>query len=185
VIGRADTRLVILRGNSGSGKSTVAQQLRRRLGRGVAWVEQDYLRRIVLREHARAGMPNIGLIEITARYALDAGYHVILEGGLYAEHYADMLGRLADDHGGATAFYYFDIPFEETARRHATRSLSAEVTLDQMRCWYQEQDMLGLPGEVTIGPDRGVDAIVQLIMDQVDFCQPPVLDQVLADEHLT
>jgi predicted kinase len=77
VVGSAETRLVILRGNSASGKSTIAKLLRERLGRGVAWVEQDYLRRTVLREHDRPGLPNIGLIDMVARYALDAGYHVI------------------------------------------------------------------------------------------------------------
>ena len=41
--GHAGTRLVVLRGNSGSGKSTTARELRARLGRGVAWVEQDHL----------------------------------------------------------------------------------------------------------------------------------------------
>jgi predicted kinase len=63
-----------------AGKSTIAQLLRARLGRGVAWVEQDYLRRTVLREHDRPGLPNLGLIDVTTRYALDAGYHVIAEG---------------------------------------------------------------------------------------------------------
>lgn len=50
MVGSPRTRLVILRGDSASGKSTIAQRLRERLGRGVAWVEQDYLRRTVLRE---------------------------------------------------------------------------------------------------------------------------------------
>lgn len=40
--GSPDTRLVVLRGNSGSGKSTTARTLRERLGRGTAWVEQDH-----------------------------------------------------------------------------------------------------------------------------------------------
>lgn len=151
----------------------------------MAWVEQDHLRRILLGEHDGPAMPNIGLIDTTARYALDAGYHVILEGILYARHYAEMLNRLADDHEGDTACYYFDIPFEETARRHATRPLSAEVHVDQLRGWYQEQDVLGRPGEVIIGPDRDADAIVQLIMDQVDFCPPPALGQISARDHLT
>ena len=78
--GTAATRLVVLRGNSGSGKSTVATLLRDRIGRGVAWVEQDYIRRILLREHDRPDATNIGLLGHTVRYALDAGYHVILEG---------------------------------------------------------------------------------------------------------
>lgn len=130
-------------------------------------------------------MPNIGLIETTVRYALDAGYHVILEGILYTRHYAEMLAQLAKDHDGDTACYYFDIPFEETARRHATRPLSAEVTLDQIRHWFQERDMLGLPGEVTIGPHMNVETIVQSIIEQVAFCRPPVLERVSASGHVT
>lgn len=78
--GSAGTRLVILRGNSGSGKSSTARELRARLGRGVAWVEQDYLRRTVLREKDAPGGANIGLIDQTVRYALDCGYDVVLEG---------------------------------------------------------------------------------------------------------
>jgi hypothetical protein len=39
------TRLVVLRGNSGSGKSSAAAEVRARYGRGIALVGQDYLRR--------------------------------------------------------------------------------------------------------------------------------------------
>jgi 2-phosphoglycerate kinase len=48
--------LIVIRGNSGSGKTTAAHEVRWRYGRGCALVEQDYLRRIVLREHDIAGM---------------------------------------------------------------------------------------------------------------------------------
>ena len=61
--GSPSTRLVVLRGNSGSGKSTTARTLRERLGRGTAWVEQDHLRRILLRERDVPGGVNIGLID--------------------------------------------------------------------------------------------------------------------------
>jgi predicted kinase len=77
--GSPTTRLVVLRGNSGSGKSTTARVLREHLGRGTAWVEQDYLRRILLREHDLPGGANIGLIDTNVRYALDHGYDVVLE----------------------------------------------------------------------------------------------------------
>src|SRR5215469_16547178 len=49
-IGSDQTRLIVLRGNSGSGKSTVAKALREVYGRGVAWVSQDLIRRIILKE---------------------------------------------------------------------------------------------------------------------------------------
>lgn len=90
-VGGPDTRLVVLRGISASGKSTIAKLLREHRGRGVAWVEQDYLRRTVLREHDRPGRPNIGLIEMVARYSLDTGYHVIADGIFGSDRYGHML----------------------------------------------------------------------------------------------
>ena len=43
-VGSPETKLLVIRGNSGSGKSSVARQVRYRYGRGMA-LEQDYLRR--------------------------------------------------------------------------------------------------------------------------------------------
>lgn len=76
----------------------MAAGLRDSFGRGLAVVGQDNLRRTVLRERDRPGAANIGLIDLTARYALDAGYHVVVEGILHADHYGDMLARLRADH---------------------------------------------------------------------------------------
>lgn len=87
MVGTDDIRLDVLRGNSASGKSSVAAGLRDRFGRGLALVAQDNLRRIVLRERDRPGAANIGLIDLTARYALHAGYHVVVEGILHADRY--------------------------------------------------------------------------------------------------
>jgi hypothetical protein len=68
-------------------------------------VGQDNLRRVVLREKDAPGGANIGLIDLTARYALDHGFHVIVEGILYASHYGDMLTALTADHQGMTRLY--------------------------------------------------------------------------------
>jgi chloramphenicol 3-O-phosphotransferase len=76
LVGTEETRLIVLRGNSASRKSSVAAGIRDRFGRGLALVGQDNLRRVVLRERDRPGAANIGLIDTVARHALDAGYHV-------------------------------------------------------------------------------------------------------------
>ncbi|AZQ33018.1 hypothetical protein EJ357_05805 [Streptomyces cyaneochromogenes] len=68
-VGTSETRLVVLRGNSASGKSSVAAGIRERFGRGLALVGQDNLRRIVLRERDRPGGANIGLIDTVARHS--------------------------------------------------------------------------------------------------------------------
>lgn len=167
--GNGTTTLAVIRGNSGSGKSSTARELRARLGRGVAWVEQDNLRRIILREHDVPDGANIGLIEMTARYALDNAYDVILEGILYADHYGAMLERLTTDHVGTTGHYYFDIPFTETIRRHQTRPLSLEVTADQMRDWYRARDLLSFVDETVISDDVSLDEIVDRIVTDLKW----------------
>ncbi|HVX43462.1 MAG TPA: AAA family ATPase [Mycobacteriales bacterium] len=169
MIGSEQTRLVILRGNSGSGKSTTAKELRIRLGRGVAWIEQDYLRRILLREHDVAGGVNIGLIDNAVRYVLDHGYDAIVEGIFPSAHYGEMLRALSEDHAGRTAHYYFDIPFDETIARHSTRALAQKVSAEQMRSWYVERDLLGIADECVIGATSSLDETVSRIMSELSW----------------
>ncbi|MCZ4556266.1 zeta toxin family protein [Rhodococcus maanshanensis] len=63
--------LVVIRGDSGSGKSTVARALQYRFGKGeCAVVAQDNIRRTILRESDELGGFNITLIEAIARECL-------------------------------------------------------------------------------------------------------------------
>ena len=143
--------LVIIRGNSGSGKSSVAAEVRLRYGRGCALIGQDYLRRIVLRE--LGGVPDPvapGLIMHTVRYALDHGYHAILEGILNSAGHGALLTDLIERHPGASHLFYLDVSFDETVRRHRTRPNSDAFTPEQMREWYVPHDVLGYPGEHVI-----------------------------------
>ncbi|MER6070116.1 AAA family ATPase [Streptomyces sp. NPDC001817] len=163
-VGTEQTRLVVLRGNSASGKSSVAAGIRDRFGRGLALVEQDNLRRIVLRERDRPGAANIGLIDTVARYALDAGYHVVVEGILYADRYGDMLARLRADHRGPTHGYYLDVPFDETLARHATKPIAGQVTEADLRDWYRQRDLLPGGVETVIGAGSSLPETVERIM---------------------
>ncbi len=176
-VGAEETRLIVLRGNSASGKSSVAFGLRDRFGRGLAVVGQDNLRRTVLRERDRPGAANIGLIDLTARYALDAGYHVVVEGILYADHYGDMLARLRADHRGPTHAYYLDVPFAETLARHATKPIADEVDEPQLRDWYRPRDVLPDGLETVIGPDSILDATVDRIMLDSGLARLPPIDR--------
>lgn len=164
MVGTTATRLVVLRGNSASGKSSVAAGLRDGFGRGLALVGQDNLRRVVLREHDRPGAANIGLIDTVARYALDAGYHVVVEGILYADHYGAMLARLRADHRGPTYGFYLDVPLEETLARHATKPQAEEYAETEMRSWYRERDLLPGGIETVIGARSTLAETVERIM---------------------
>ncbi|MFF4647758.1 AAA family ATPase [Streptomyces sp. NPDC001389] len=164
--GTPDTRLIMLRGNSGSGKSTVADELRRRYGRGIAIVGQDNVRRIVLKE-ATPGLTTVGLVDVMARHILDQGWHVIVEGIYGAHRYSDALRALAADHVGTTACFYFDLSFEETVRRHATRAKAGSFGADDMRGWWRPDDVIDGLGEKTIGAGQTMPEIADMVMTAV------------------
>lgn len=156
-------RLIVLRGNSGSGKSATARAVRAASGQKIALVEQDYLRRFILKERDSADGDNIALIEQVTEFALARDYHVMLEGILAFSHYGEMLSRLRarcpDSH-----FYYFDISLEETLRRHATKPNAHEFGEPELRAWYRANDLTGFPGERIITESATLPQIVARIL---------------------
>ncbi len=163
-VGSESTRLIVLRWNSGSGKSSIAAEIRARYGRGIALVGQDNIRRVVLRERDTACGVNIGLIDVVARYALDHGHHVIMDGILYRAHYGAMLEALRRDHRGLSRFYYLDVPFEETMRRHAMRPQAGDFGRSEMTAWYRERDLLPGGIEQVISGETTLEAAVRYVM---------------------
>lgn len=125
-------------------------------GSKVAIIEQDYLRRIVLKEKENEGVVNIGLIQQTVSYCLGQGFHVVLEGILYSKRYGNMIRTLVDE-ADQHWIYYLDASFEETLRRHATKPNAAEFGELEMRDWYNADDRLGLTREWVI-PERNSSA---------------------------
>jgi predicted kinase len=170
-VGSGQTRLIVLRGNSGAGKSTVARALRDAYGRGVAWVSQDLIRRIILKEADRPGAANIGLIDQIARYSLDHGYHVVLDGIFYADRYERMLAALNRDHVGISRFYYLDVSMDETLRRHATRPQAADFGPDDMRQWHRPGDFLSLIREHVIPETSTLPETISLILAGTQLLQ--------------
>ena len=74
-----------------------------------------------------------------------------------------MLRRLLNDFQGEKLIYYFDISFEETVRRHATKPNAHEFGESEMRQWWKDQDVLNVPGEQRIGENLTQAEIVNLI----------------------
>jgi predicted ABC-type ATPase len=79
-------KLILLRGNSGSGKTTVAKRVRESSQRKIAVVEQDHIRRTLLKEKDMTGYANVAaLIQQIVNFAMDREYDVIVEGILSFE----------------------------------------------------------------------------------------------------
>ena len=168
-VGSDQTTLIVLRGNSGSGKSSVSHALRDAYGRGLAWVSQDLIRRIILKEKDAPGGVNIGLIDQVARYCLDHGQQVVLDGMLYAGRYEQTLAGLNRDHLGSSHFYYLDVSLDETLRRHATRPQATEFGPEEMRGWYCQRDLLSSIHERVIPETSTLGQTVKLILEETQL----------------
>jgi adenylate kinase family enzyme len=158
-------KLIILRGNSGSGKTTVAKRLRERNTRKIALIEQDVIRREILREKEANDAVNNILIQHIAEIALEHGYDVILEGILRFSRYEAILRELVKkcpEH----YIYYFDIPFEETVRRHKTKSNAHEFGEKEMRVWYKDKDITAFEGEKIIPETLSLEEITILLTQE-------------------
>ncbi|GAB3138447.1 kinase [Micromonospora sonneratiae] len=177
--GSLDTILVCIRGNSGSGKSSIARELRHRHGRGCALVEQDYLRRIVLRERDKLGGAAPALIAQTVRFALDHGYHVVLEGIMHSYRYRSVLTDLRDGHRGRSLFCYLDVSLPETLRRHLTRPQASEFTAEHMSGWYAAHDILGWPDELVLPESTTFEEAVEIIAATAGLSQTGHDDDLL------
>jgi predicted kinase len=162
--GSPATKLVVIRGNSGAGKSTIAQTVRRRYGRGCALVQQDHLRRVLLWEPDRPGGLAPALIAQTVRFALDHHRHVVLEGILAAARYRDTITDLVRSHRGQSHVFYLDVSLDESLRRHATRPQAADFTGAEMRSWYLPGDVLGLDGEHVVPESSTLEQAVAYIL---------------------
>jgi len=59
--------------------------------------------------------------------------------------------------------YYCDITFEETVRRHQTRSKSQEFGEEHMRQWWREKDFSSVLEEEAITCEMDADSIVEKV----------------------
>lgn len=162
-----ESKLIIIRGNSGSGKTTTAKILQNHLGSGTLLVSQDDVRRNMLNIHDQKGNLSMDLIQHITEYGKDKCEFVILEGILSKKRYGEMLHNLIDFYNGKAYIYYFDIPFEETVKRHNIRSKKAKFGEDSLRNWWTPNDSLGTDGETILTTGMSQDSVMKSILNHL------------------
>lgn len=164
-------RLIVIRGNSGSGKSTIAKQLQHRMDYGTMLIPQDVVRRDILRVRDTDDNPSIQLVYDLAIYGGKIGYNVIVEGIFVNKRYGDVLRKLINDFKGESYVYYFDIPLNVTLQRHASKPNAHEFGEKELREWYIEKDYLGTVNEKAISADMDESQILQMITDDLQLAK--------------
>lgn len=153
-------KLIILRGNSGSGKTTVAKELQKKFGYNTMLISQDEIRRNILWVKDGIDTKALPLMIELLKYGYEHSDIVILEGIMYEEWYNPLFKVANELYGSNVYSYYFDIPFEETIRRHQTRSKSQEFGEEHMRGWWREKDFSAVLKEQLITCEMDANSIV-------------------------
>lgn len=163
------SKLIILRGPSGSGKSTTSKILFDKAKHKIALIEQDHYR-FIFKPAGGGSKANSGTIHKMIRndtlLALNDGYDVILEGILSPKSYDLVLEEIFAAHPKNNYIYYFDISFEETVRRHATREITRGSGFgeEDMREWFPNSHRSNHPLERIIPESFSIEDTVTTIL---------------------
>ncbi len=160
-----DGKLVVLRGPSGAGKSTVAKLLHGRVTNKTALIDQDYYRHTMFNNlHSDLEAPRYVMFA-GIQAALDHDYDVIVEGFLGMGKYKAYFDELLGHHHTENYFFYFDISFDETLRRHSTRQKGSQLTIERMKELYSRTGPAEYPDECIIPEVASPEQACQLIIE--------------------
>lgn len=161
------SKLVIIRGNSGSGKTTTAKALQHRLGRNIMVLSQDVIRREILWVKDGFGTEALPLLMDMLQYGYNHCETVILEGILDAGYYRPLFELASELFGREIFAYYYDLTFEETLIRHQTKPNRDKFGREEMQRWWKEKDWLKIIPEKVISADMTQADTVEMIYQDI------------------
>lgn len=65
--------------------------------------------------------------------------------------------------------YYYNLPFDETIKRHATKNNRFDFGEEDMRRWWKEKDYIGFIKEKTLTKEFTLNDAVEFILSDVSF----------------
>ncbi len=162
-------KLIILRGNSGSGKTSVAKALQEKFGPNTMLLSHDMIRMNILHVWGAEGIERSRplLIELL-KYGRQNSEITILEGILDSNEYHLLFETAVKEYGENIFAYYYDLPFEETLKRHSTKPNRNDFGENDMRRWWREKDYLSLIRETILTESISLNETVDMIYQKVN-----------------
>lgn len=162
------TKLILIRGNAASGKTSLATALQAELGENTLLLSQDNIRRTMLAAHDGPDTPTIPLLRNLLIYGKTHCDYLILEGILRADWYTPIWETITDLFGSKNTYaYYYDLPFEDTLRRHSSRAKSQEFGEKSLRRWWNDNDYLTHFSEKKIATTSSLSDSLETILQDI------------------
>ena len=80
---------------------------------------------------------------------------------------AIIIERTVNLFGDSIFAYYYDLPFEETLRRHKTKANRFDFGEEEMRRWWNEKDYIGFIQETILTEEMSLAETVQKKLSDV------------------
>jgi deoxyadenosine/deoxycytidine kinase len=165
-------KLIIIRGPSGSGKTSVAKELHKRCNRPTLLIGEDQIRFMFndWKQPEHSACKRLATASILK--GLEVGYDVIYEGisniKTYDEYYQEIIAK----HPAENYFFYLDVSFDETIRRHETRPQKSEFGVEEMKRWLEYASPTGYDPETIISEDSSLEETVETIIKVAKLVDP-------------
>ena len=157
--------IIIIRGNAASGKTSLAYALQEEMGKNTLLLLQDLLRRTMLHAHDGFDTPTIPLLLNLLEYGYDNCQTVILEGILRSNWYQPVWQKILELYNLEHIYaYYYDLPFDETIKRHSSREKAKEFGQDALKRWWIDKDYLTEIPETRLTKDLSLEDAKALIL---------------------
>lgn len=157
--------IIIIRGNAASGKTSLAYALQEEMGKNTLLLSQDLLRRTMLHAHDGFDTPTIPLLLNLLEYGYDNCQTVILEGILRSNWYQPVWQKILELYSLEHIYaYYYDLPFDETIKRHSSREKAKEFGQDALKRWWIDKDYLTEIPETRLTKDLSLEDAKALIL---------------------
>ncbi len=163
-MGKDMSKLIIIRGNSGSGKTSAAKKLQEKFGRNTMRISHDMIRMEMLWAKDEEALP---LMTALLKYGRENSEVTVLEGILDSKVFRPLFETALSLYGENIFAYYYDLPFEETLVRHGTKPNKSDFGEEDMRRWWNEKDFMGIIPEKIFTKEISLSEAVETIFGDV------------------
>lgn len=143
-------KLIVIRGPSGAGKSSIAAELQERSSEPALLVSEDKVRRLFSDWKQPKHDASKRMVANMVITGLKENYHVIYEGISNIKTHRPYFDEILASHPSSNFFFYLDVSFEETLKRHSTRPNNNEFGEAEMKTWWEYATPTGYEFETTI-----------------------------------
>ncbi|SRR6266545_1144867 len=156
------TKLIILRGPSAVGKSTVANALMKQTKRPTVLVELDHYRFSFVNPPIKDHNLEYAMSANDVLIGLEKGFDVVFDGNFSAKANDPFLKRLFGEHPSENYLFYLDSSLEETLRRHTTKAHPL-ISTNKMKEVYAYASPIGHESEVVVPEHSTLEQTVEII----------------------